>query len=229
MTAMSSVQTLDDPFPLSYGWPVSRQAEISAESRMRLLVAAWELLAEGGSHAATVQAVSERAGISRGSITWHFGSKEGLIVAVVNNAFDTLAERISALFDSPVTHGWEQILNAQSIMLADERFRIFATLALEAVTEKGAVAEAFADGHRRIRDLYADYIARHGLVSEGANPTDAATAIRAMTLGLNIHQRFDGDTTTLQQAFEALQSVAKPAAVVTGSRSQSRRRPRVAR
>jgi AcrR family transcriptional regulator len=189
---------------------MGRQAEISAESRMRLLVAAWELLAEGGTRATTVQAVAERAGISRGSIGWHFGSKEGLIVAVVNNAFDTIVERITAFFESSGPHGWEQIINAQSIMLTDERFQIFGTLALEAVTEKGPVAVAFAEGQRRVRDLYADYIAQHGLVSEGADPTDAATAIRAMTLGLNIHQRFDGDTTTLQQAFEALQSVAKP-------------------
>ena len=144
---------------------MSRQAEISAESRARLLLAAWELLAEGGSRATTVQAVSERAGISRGSISWHFGSKEGLIVAVVNSAFDMLAENISTVFDTPGPHSWDAVLNAQSVLLSDERFRIFGTLALETVSEKGPVAEAFAEGHRRIRDLYADFIARHGLVS----------------------------------------------------------------
>ncbi|WP_442929085.1 TetR family transcriptional regulator [Mycobacterium sp. MS1601] len=35
---------------------------MSAESRSRLLAAAWELLAEGGSRATTVQSVAERAG-----------------------------------------------------------------------------------------------------------------------------------------------------------------------
>jgi TetR/AcrR family acrAB operon transcriptional repressor len=189
---------------------MSRQAEISAESRTRLLVAAWDLLAEGGTRATTVQAVSERAGISRGSISWHFGSKEGLIVAVVNNAFDILADNITAVFDSPGPHGWEAVLNAQAIVLSDKRFRIFGTLALEAVTEKGPVAEAFTQEPRRIRDLYADFIARHGLVSDGIDPTDAATALRAMTLGLNIHRRFDGDVITLQQAFDALQAAKMP-------------------
>jgi len=186
---------------------VSRQAEISAESRTRLLQAAWELLAEGGSRATTVQAVSDRAGISRGSISWHFGSKEGLIVAVVNSAFDVLADNISAVFESPEAHGWDAILDAQSAVLSDERFRIFGTLALETVTESGPVAAAFSEGHRRIRDLYADYIGRHNLVSAGAEPVDVATALRAMTLGLNIHRRFDGETITLRQAFDALRSV----------------------
>ncbi|GAS93854.1 TetR family transcriptional regulator [Mycolicibacterium canariasense] len=189
---------------------MSRQAEISAESRARLLAAAWELLAEGGSRATTVQAVAERAGISRGSISWHFGSKEGLIVAVVNSAFDLLTDNISAVFDSPGPHGWDAVLNAQSVVLSDERFRIFGTLALEAVTEAGPVAVAFAEGHRRIRDLYADYLARHRLVSEGVSPVDAATALRALTLGLNIHRRFDGETITLRTAFEALQTVTIP-------------------
>jgi AcrR family transcriptional regulator len=201
---------------------MGRQAEISAESRTRLLVAAWDLLAEGGSRATTVQAVSERAGISRGSISWHFGSKEGLIVAVVNSAFDMLGERIAAVFDSPGPHGWEAVLNAQSVMLADERFQIFGILAMEAVTEKGPVADAFAEGHRRIRDLYADYIAEHGLVSDGVDPVDAATALRALTLGLNIHRRFDGDVITLAKAFVALQAVTKPA---TAPKRRRRTRP----
>lgn len=205
---------------------MSRQAEISAESRARLLAAAWELLAEGGSRATTVQAVSERAGISRGSISWHFGSKEGLIVAVVNSAFDVLAKNISAVFDSPETSGWDAVLNAQAVVLSDERFRIFGTLALETVTENGPVAVAFAEGHRRIRDLYAHYIARYGLVSEGVQPENAATALRAMTLGLNIHRRFDGETITLREAFDALRSVTIPPATVD-SRTRPRRPRRV--
>ena len=204
---------------------MGRQAEISAESRTRLLVAAWDLLAEGGSRATTVQAVSERAGISRGSISWHFGSKEGLIVAVVNSAFDMLAENITAVFDGPRPHGWDAVLNAQAVVLADERFQIFGILAMEALTEKGPVAEAFAAGQRRIRDLYADYIARHGLVSDAVDPTDAATALRAMTLGLNIHRRFDDDVITLQQAFNALQSVGKTPAS-TRRRAQPEKRER---
>lgn len=201
---------------------MSRQAEISAESRTRLLLAAWELLAEGGSRATTVQAVADRAGISRGSISWHFGSKEGLIVAVVNSAFDVLADNISTVFDSPEQHGWDAVLDAQSVVLSDERFRIFGTLALETVTEEGPVAMAFSEGHRRIRSLYADYIARNGLVSEGVEPADAATALRAMTLGLNIHRRFDGETITLREAFNALRSVTIPAAPV-GRRTKTRR------
>ncbi|MBX7453131.1 TetR/AcrR family transcriptional regulator [Mycolicibacterium sp. 3033] len=203
---------------------MSRQAEISAESRTRLLTAAWELLAEGGARATTVQAVSERAGISRGSISWHFGSKEGLIVAVVTSAFDVLAENIGAAFDSAESPGWDAVLGAQSVMLSDDRFRIFGTLALETVVDQGPVAEAFAEGHRRIRDLYGRYISDHGLVPDDTDPADIATALRALTLGLNIHRRFDGETITLRGAVDALRSVTlSPAPATRRARSQRSR------
>jgi TetR/AcrR family transcriptional regulator, acrAB operon repressor len=186
---------------------MGRQAEISAESRSRLMAAAWELLAEGGPKATTVQAVAERAGISRGSISWHFGSKDGLIVAVVNNAIDVVCASINQVFDTTEPPGWQAVLDAQAIMLTDDRFKIFGSLMLEATTEKGPVTDAFTDGQARVRDLYASYIAEHGLVSGDVDPADAATAVRALTLGLNIQSRFDGGVIPLQQAFEALQAV----------------------
>lgn len=172
------------------------------------MAAAWELLAEGGGpKATTVQAVAERAGISRGSISWHFGSKDGLIVAVVNNAIDVVCASIKDVFDTADPPGWQAVLDTQAIMLTDDRFRIFGSLMLEAVTEKGPVADAFTDGQARVRDLYAEYIAEHALVSGDVDPVDAATAVRALTLGLNIQSRFDGGVIPLQQAFEALQAV----------------------
>ena len=200
---------------------VSRQAEISAESRGRLMAATAELLAEGGLRAATVQAVSDRAGISRGSISFHFGSKEGLIVAVVNGTFDLLCERITAVFESSDRLGWDGLFDAEGVVLSDERFRIFATVALEAMGESGPVAEAFAVGQGRVRDLYAEYIARHGLVVRGVDPVDVATALRSLTLGLNVHRRFNGDVITLQQAIVALQAVAS---LPRPKRAQSKRR-----
>ena len=65
----------------------SRKREQSELSRERLIEAATRLFAERGYRDASVQAIGEAAGISRGSIFWHFGSKEGLLWAVVQRAF----------------------------------------------------------------------------------------------------------------------------------------------
>ncbi|WP_299572247.1 TetR/AcrR family transcriptional regulator [uncultured Williamsia sp.] len=185
---------------------MNRHAEVSAETRARLIAAAWDLLAEGGTRAATVQAVAQRSRISRGSIGWHFGSKEGLVVAVVNDAFDMLCERVDAVFDAPGPATWERALGAQNAMLADSRFRIFATVGLDAIGEQGAVAAAFTAGHQRVRDLYAHYLSANDLVGDEVDPQDVATALRAMTLGLNIQRRFDPDVIGLTRAVGALRA-----------------------
>src|SRR2546423_1737224 len=66
----------------------SAKQEQSARSRKALVEAATTLFAERGYGETSVQAIGERAGVSRGSIFWHFGSKEGLLWAVVERAFE---------------------------------------------------------------------------------------------------------------------------------------------
>lgn len=62
--------------------------EIGDESRRRILDAAEELFAERGLERTSFVDISERSGISRGSIPWHFKNKEGLVMAVVERAID---------------------------------------------------------------------------------------------------------------------------------------------
>ena len=47
----------------------------------RLLAAARDLLAEGGFQALSLQAIARAAGESKGSVSYHFRNKRGLVVA----------------------------------------------------------------------------------------------------------------------------------------------------
>jgi AcrR family transcriptional regulator len=60
------------------------QAERRAETRGRLLKAARHVFAERGYHAASLDLVSERAGYTKGALYHHFGSKEGLLLALLD-------------------------------------------------------------------------------------------------------------------------------------------------
>lgn len=60
----------------------------SRMTRQRLLSATIELLAEDGWNAATVGAVAERAGVSRGAAQHHFPVREDLITAALQFMFD---------------------------------------------------------------------------------------------------------------------------------------------
>ena len=57
--------------------------EIGDESRRRILDAAEKLFSEKGFERTSFVDIARESGISRGSIPWHFKSKDGLLLAVV--------------------------------------------------------------------------------------------------------------------------------------------------
>ncbi|MER2223368.1 MAG: TetR/AcrR family transcriptional regulator, partial [Rhodococcus sp. (in: high G+C Gram-positive bacteria)] len=103
----------------------TRKQEISEETRRRLVKAAAELAAEGGSAAMSVQAVAERSGISRGSVAWHFGSKDGLLRAVVEDAFRWGMEKLRAELASSSATGIEALIEANFVLMSYPEARIF--------------------------------------------------------------------------------------------------------
>src|ERR1700754_1570583 len=58
-----------------------------APARDRLLLAAAELLEESGDRPASTRAICERAGVTAPTLYHHFGSKQGLLDAVLNHGF----------------------------------------------------------------------------------------------------------------------------------------------
>ncbi|WLP89622.1 TetR/AcrR family transcriptional regulator [Gordonia sp. NB41Y] len=68
------------------------QQERSRITRERLLSSTIEALAQDGWSAATVAAVAERAGVSRGAAQHHFPTREALITATLEQVFDDLAD-----------------------------------------------------------------------------------------------------------------------------------------
>ena len=81
--------------------PVGRtQDERKAETRQRLLQAAGELIAERGVAGASVDALAEAADRTSGAIYAHFGGKEGLLVALLDEWKDALSVAVRAEFEA---------------------------------------------------------------------------------------------------------------------------------
>ncbi|MEY2452821.1 MAG: hypothetical protein QOD92_2395 [Acidimicrobiaceae bacterium] len=70
------------------------QAERSATTRAALLAAARELFAADGFAATGREQIAERAGVSRGALYHHFGSKEKLFRAVVEELEVEIGEQV---------------------------------------------------------------------------------------------------------------------------------------
>ena len=75
--------------------PRARQAR-SVETRDRLLSAARSAIAEQGIEGASVDTIAERAQRTSGSLYGQFGSKDGLIVALLDESKDVVAESMLA-------------------------------------------------------------------------------------------------------------------------------------
>ena len=81
--------------------PIDAAAPASASTRDRIIDAFAQLLGENGERAATLDAVAAAAGVSKGGLLYHFGSKEALIEGVLER-LATLVERdVAAIRSSP--------------------------------------------------------------------------------------------------------------------------------
>ena len=90
------------------------QQDRSRATRLGLLEAAVESLAEVGWSASTVAAVAERAGVSRGAVQHHFPTREDLFIAALEHVSDTRAAEIDRYI---AAHRGEPISTQQALTL----------------------------------------------------------------------------------------------------------------
>jgi AcrR family transcriptional regulator len=164
--------------------PFRREAE--DKRRDDLIAAVLDLVAEGGTDAATVRAIAERAGVTPGLIRHHFGEKEALMWAAY-----------ARLVDGMVSPCLAAATAAPSAPAA--RLRAFLTAALrQPVLDPRSVGVWAAFMHRtradaRLRVAHEDgYLAFRNALEQliaalprpPARPRDAAIALNALLDGL---------------------------------------------
>lgn len=73
------------------------QAERTAETRARIMAAVVESIAEVGFQRTTASEIAARAGVTWGAVQHHFGGKDGILVAVLEDSFERFAVRLSEI------------------------------------------------------------------------------------------------------------------------------------
>jgi AcrR family transcriptional regulator len=76
------------------------QAERTAETRARILAATVESILEVGLPRTTAAEISRRSGVTWGAAQHHFGSKDGILGAVLEDSFNRFADALNAAFDA---------------------------------------------------------------------------------------------------------------------------------
>ncbi|HEX6235592.1 MAG TPA: TetR/AcrR family transcriptional regulator [Acidimicrobiales bacterium] len=179
----------------------ARQAR-SVETRTRLLDAAAAVIGTQGIDGASVDAIAEAAERTSGSLYGQFGSKEGLIVALLDESKDVVAARISA--DLATAASLDQHLVALWRNFADppaearDWVRLEHELWVWATRDGNEHArELLAARYRRELDALAGELAtwiEQGLIEPPLPPGPLADALLAALLGLEMRHRLDPGT-----------------------------------
>jgi len=152
------------------------QSERTALSDARMLAAAVSLICEYGTEKTTLKAVGERAGYSRGLVSYRFGSKAGLFEFVVRSIGERWLETLKRVTAGKA--GLEALAAAteahRQFCLDDaEHVRAFYILWFDSIGPGSVVREVIAGIHERRQHDVTQWIARG--VEAGALPraTDA--------------------------------------------------------
>ena len=172
--------------------PRMSQAERRDASERQLIEATMAVVARHGVTAATFEAIGQEAGYSRGLAAQKFGSKNGLIDAVIASLHRKreeiiAADRVDAMpAMQAIGHFIERLLRE---LAHDNGGRAYFMLLASAVADATAAREAFADSNERVRAWLEGVIRRGqeaGEIRAAIDPATAALMIGSLLLGLGM-------------------------------------------
>jgi AcrR family transcriptional regulator len=203
--------------------PMATQGERRRQTRTALLDAAAALFAERGIADSSVDAIAEAAGRTSGALYDHFGSKEGVLFALLEGWVDDVAAVLSAeLVTAPTLPERMAVLwrNISSPAVGNGRW-----IALEHEMWSYAVRNPIAMEHlgERYRVAWAGL---GELASGDPDAAEAGPAVLAVLLGLEMMRRVDPAVVTDQVAVGALCAVATPVQLTTHSPEPTALSPR---
>lgn len=167
-----------------------RSSRLRGTARKRLLDAALLEFQENGYAATSLQAIAERAGLSKGAIYWSFSGKQDLFRTLVEERLDAPARELMQITATApadvetaplVSHGFAQIVHDQPglVLLAIEHWSL-------AVREQ-PLREQFSRRQRELAEAIAQALrSRHETLRVPLSypPERLGTAIIALAMGL---------------------------------------------
>ncbi|MCP2287547.1 TetR family transcriptional regulator [Nocardia amikacinitolerans] len=186
-----------------------RRAETTRESRRMLIDAASALFVEKGYQQTTFADVAQRSGISRGSIPWHFGNKEGLLAAVLDQASETLLEASDRADAADSSRAFDLVAQAKRATMARTSL-LFVTLYVEAVKPTSPIHDKYVALHERLRQSTTRWIERFARLPETMTADDLATVLVGAAIGIHVQSAMTPDRIDIDRAIDQLGELLKP-------------------
>jgi AcrR family transcriptional regulator len=185
------------------------QQERKTETRARLLAAAADLFAEQGIDAVSVDAVAEAAGRTSGAVYAHFGSKQGLLLALLESWKDSILTVLLAevaVTESPygqLAAVWDNVAGGDE----SGRWSVLEHELWLRATRDGEVAGVIRERNAEARRFTARLLDGWA-TSVGAEPAAAseelAVLVKGLLLGLALQRRLEPETVTDGLAVQGL-------------------------
>ena len=204
-----------------------------ARTRARLLEAAASVYARRGFGGATLDEVAAEAGFTKGAVYSHFGSKENLLLALMEEHLASqIAEQIG-LFDRDRST-WERPLAGSTRWMErleedPSRFQLFVELWVYAQRDE-RLRERLGSGLQALRGMFERFAEASAADAGVERPEDTvdefATVVLAMSIGMPMLKLIDPDAVpaellgaVISVLVRALESDPEARALLTRSRT----------
>ena len=187
------------------------QAERSAQSEDRLLAAAAAIIAEEGYLAATLERVGTAAGFSRGLASRKYGSKDGLIEAVIWRVSASVHAEVDAAIDG-LSSPLEQLLalfdRFVELVLRDTSVRAYFVLFSAMIANRLETRSVFEEVQQRFGARIEELVVAgqsRGEIAPALPPQHLAFMVGCLLAGISIETAM-GYATTGGSSPDALRS-----------------------
>jgi AcrR family transcriptional regulator len=184
------------------------QAERSEATRGQLIEAAISCLSELGYLEATVGVVAARAGVSRGAVQHHFGSRNDLLVAVVDDLGIALSRLKEISNRLPVAERVGKSIDQTWELLRSPHFRAVAQIWLAMRSDTDILADIKAKVARIERELDRQWLA---MFSDIELPSEQIALVRHIALatlrGLSLRNIYRQEQSASAKEIEMLKAM----------------------
>jgi AcrR family transcriptional regulator len=178
------------------------------ETRTRILEAAARVFAQKGYYETRVDDIVAESGTSKGSVYFHFVSKEKIFLALIDTFTGLLETRLLEAIEQEA-HGLQQVDSALKASL--KLFQQYRGLAKIVLVQAVGLGAAFEERRRNINNRFTEIIREHieRAIQDGSiPPQQAEVAARAWVGALNeivIHWIYTGQP-ELEESLPALRA-----------------------
>ena len=191
----------------------------AADQRARLIAAAADLFARKGFHAVSAEAVADAADRTTGALYNHFGGKDGLLLALVEQWKDESAARILVrVEEADDLDGRLRALWTDSIAPHEEHGDVWLLLEFELFLHAArdpVIAEALAERYAEARAALAVPLvawAKAERLAVPADPERTAGLVIGLLLGMAMQHRVDPTAYSPDDVVAGLRSLIQGAA-----------------